>query len=622
MILKDSKLRRDHSSNKCLYLKSLGMLMQIQELRKSQEITNCLKIADKILEKHPDHTFTISQKAINLSTANRSDEAYKLINQHLMKNLADPHLWNLDEARKAYLRARQYFPVDEDGLKGCTEELSNLYLLQKNYNSYIDIRKENRQYSEALGVLQSLERNLKGTKEKIKPHHTSEMTLFEAQILEDNEQLQTAIKLLNMPGRVIDQVKLLEINPANLRYLLDLLQLYGFQGISFDSSFTQEQQDKIIELVEKYGKSSNKHLILLKATTGQNFENSFKNYADYLLNKNSPAFLNQLKGLYNSKTNHQEKTTAISNQLNSRLADATEEQQQWIHAYLAQHYAYLDNVENSNKSANEALKHERDDADLYFVISKAFGLLKNIEMQRQLAEKARNLDKSDRYFSTYSTKCQLRLGNIDEAYEIMIPFSKNTYTGEFNSFQLESLWYEIELGNAYLKKQNYVMALKIFNYVIKHFNKYDTDLAAVYQYNFGYFNLITFLQVVEQFNLLWKNKYAVKAAKGILSCLQQLQATKQQEIERVGQLDIEFKNSNDYKKLKIEEKKKNEDDQFDFDTDIHGYTLYVKFLKGEHAQFKEFLEKVTQQNLDDNELQNLCQLHAETNQVSKLQVSN
>jgi len=39
------------------------------------------------------------------------------------------------------------------------------------------------------------------------------------------------------------------------------------------------------------------------------------------------------------------------------------------------------------------------------IISKTFGLLKNIEKQAEFAEKARILDKTDRYFSAYSAKC-------------------------------------------------------------------------------------------------------------------------------------------------------------------------------------------------------------------------
>ena len=61
---------------------------------------------------------------------------------------------------------------------------------------------------------------------------------------------------------------------------------------------------------------------------------------------------------------------------------------------------------------------------------------------------------------------------------------------------MQSVWYEVELGNAHLRQKNYQMAIKIFNHVVEHFHHYDQDYQFIHTYNLGYFHIGAYLQVI------------------------------------------------------------------------------------------------------------------------------
>ena len=92
-----------------------------------------------------------------------------------------------------------------------------------------------------------------------------------------------------------------------------------------------------------------------------------------------------------------------------------------------------------------------------------------------LYEFARKLDLGDRSLNALSAKFQLRQNNIDEAFTLMSKFVLDQNTGELNVHDLQCMWYEIELGWAHYRRGEYRLALKQFNWVIKHFETIFQD---------------------------------------------------------------------------------------------------------------------------------------------------
>jgi hypothetical protein len=70
-----------------------------------------------------------------------------------------------------------------------------------------------------LEVLQSFEKTIKENKEKLKKHERTELTLFEARILEAQGEHKKAIELLSKKGLVANQIAMHESIARNYQKL-------------------------------------------------------------------------------------------------------------------------------------------------------------------------------------------------------------------------------------------------------------------------------------------------------------------------------------------------------------------------------------------------------------------
>lgn len=70
-------------------------------------------------------------------------------------------------------------------------------------------------------MLQSFEKTLKDNKDKLKKHERTELTLFEAKILEDSGDHKKAIEVLNKKGLVANQVSKNEAIARNYQAMGD-----------------------------------------------------------------------------------------------------------------------------------------------------------------------------------------------------------------------------------------------------------------------------------------------------------------------------------------------------------------------------------------------------------------
>lgn len=78
---------------------------------------------------------------------------------------------------------------------------------------------------------------------------------------------------------------------------------------------------------------------------------------------------------------------------------------------------------------------------------------------------------------------------------------------------------------------------------------------------------------------IYKNKYAVKAAYGLIKTMNKVDKIREEEEKRFKPEFDEYKNSSEYKKMVEELKKKDEDDEFRNDYDPKGYDLYEKTVR-------------------------------------------
>ena len=117
------------------------------------------------------------------------------------------------------------------------------------------------------------------------------------------------------------------------------------------------------------------------------------------------------------------------------------------------------------------------------------------------------------------------------------------------------LWYETSLGQAYLEQGNYKLALKNFEYVIKHFKTFERDFTRALSYNLQHFNLQNYTQFIKILDEIYKNKYAVKAALGIMKVNRKISQIREEEQKKTQTEYDQLKETQEYKKFMQEAKR-------------------------------------------------------------------
>lgn len=76
------------------------------------------------------------------------------------------------------------------------------------------------------------------------------------------------------------------------------------------------------------------------------------------------------------------------------------------------------------------------------------------------------MDYSDRYLNNKAVKFYLQANNLAEGERIMALFSREG--DELNIFEMQTMWYEIELAEAHFRLGDFEKAVEFFEKVEKH----------------------------------------------------------------------------------------------------------------------------------------------------------
>jgi tetratricopeptide (TPR) repeat protein len=114
--------------------------------------------------------------------------------------------------------------------------------------------------------------------------------------------------------------------------------------------------------------------------------------------------------------------------------------------------------------------------DLYILKSKLYKHSGDLKKSSDIIEYARTLDLADRYLNSKSVKGLLRTGEIDKARETIMLFAKDTTNAEkSNLTDMQCMWWEFELGEAYAKKGEWDKAINTWMDTRKHYQDMSED---------------------------------------------------------------------------------------------------------------------------------------------------
>ncbi|KAF2078273.1 hypothetical protein CYY_000463 [Polysphondylium violaceum] len=411
----------------------------------------------------------------------------------------------------------QLYQRDLQGLKETYTALLQLGATQKAY--WVGLIITNHLMGNKKTALHVLDEFLNVMEEKEKTGlKGSELTLYRCMLLTELGEYDKAIEMLVKEEKnILDKLwakqkhgeililknnkqdaekifrELLKLNSDNLTIHKKIWECRGipdFTKDNFDHSTLTEEQIKFLtsfykDLNNTYPKSLLIQKVPLMFTQDrEQFTQFLSKYINHFLAKGIPSLFNNLKGLYNNAT----KVEIIENTFKATLESLEkkstfpnqEEQQSpssvlWTLYYLAQHFDKLNNYEQSLSYIDQGIKHTPTCLDLYIIKAKLFKHQGNISGAFQEYNRARQLDLADRYLNTKTVKYALRNDDPVTAEEIYSLIKDESQPLWYNIGEFQVMWYEKELGSAYLRAGNYGKALKAFYLVDKHFTEFMED---------------------------------------------------------------------------------------------------------------------------------------------------
>jgi peptide alpha-N-acetyltransferase len=100
------------------------------------------------------------------------------------------------------------------------------------------------------------------------------------------------------------------------------------------------------------------------------------------------------------------------------------------------------------------------------------------------------------------------------------------------------MWYETECGASYLRQGQLRLALKNFHYIEKHFDQIYEDQFDFHLYAMRKYTLNSYFEMIDMEDRVYRNKYAVRAAIGMIKVARK--ATKLNAQEEVAKMKPEI----------------------------------------------------------------------------------
>ena len=145
--------------------------------------------------------------------------------------------------------------------------------------------------------------------------------------------------------------------------------------------------------------------------------------------------------------------------------------------YLRSHcLEWLGDLESALETSDECTALVPTAVEVYEKKARLLKRSGDLEAAASVMDEARKLDLADRYINNKCTKYFLRCGRVDEARRVAALFTRpEARDAEQHLKDMQASWYELEVGNALLRRKELGPALKKFTQIAAHFADFVDD---------------------------------------------------------------------------------------------------------------------------------------------------
>lgn len=426
-------------------------------------------------------------KGLIINCLGRTDEGFAIVKEALkydMKSHVTWHvyglLWrsvkNFEEAIKAYKFALRWEPDSWNILR----DLALLQVQMRDFAGYIESRRHMLQlkphmrqnwtglaiayhlsgnYEEAENVLGKYEETLKTPPSRLDMEH-SEANLYKNMVIAESGDIERALKHLEEVGKVnMDRLAVLEMKASyclKLGKMEEAERLYRvlldrnadrrdyYKGLEASKGLKVEDVEERKKLYDEFAKAKPladaPKRIPLEFLEGEAFREAANQYIRSMLEKGVPSLFANVKSLYSSDFKRETIPKIVEEFLNEQESSAksyeTDREAQkagetlvWTIYFLAQHYDHwrTRDTEKALEYIDKAIDLDQDQVELHMTRARIYKHAGDVHKAAEIMDHARQLEKSDRYINTKSSKYTLRANKNEEALKTMALFTRVSF---------------------------------------------------------------------------------------------------------------------------------------------------------------------------------------------------
>jgi len=336
----------------------------------------------------------------------------------------------------------------------------------------------------------------------------------------------------------------LELEGSNLN-----LSLTGTDTVSTIVSLTTDQKELLlstyqIELKPMLPDSAVVRRMVLTFLTGDKLRTALDEYCRTLLSKGVPSLGPDLKYLFLQETD-QKKLILLKDpveikmhfifkmlvelidsyiiSLSSNNSFPNEEEKEspstilWSWYLRAYMHGLIGEYSLGLELLDKCLEHTPTAVDVYELKARFLKLSGDVNAAANCLDTGRELDKQDRYINNKTTKYMLQSDREDDARDKISLFTRHEGNPEQNLFDMQCIWYELELAKCYARNNKFGKSLKKYMAIVKHFEDFHEDQFDFHSYCIRKVTLRSYIHVLRFEDDLWSQKMYRLAAEGIIT---------------------------------------------------------------------------------------------------------
>ena len=200
----------------------------------------------------------------------------------------------------------------------------------------------------------------------------------------------------------------------------------------------------------------------------------------------------------------------------------------WCLFLLAHHHDRTGNYDKALELLNSCEQHTPTSLDVYQLMAKVYKHAGDVNAASHQMDNCRQLDLQDRYVNNKATKYLLRADRVAEAQNRIEMFARpdSGVSGPVSLYDMQVMWWEIELGRSYMRQKQWGKALKQFNSVMRHVDDIQAQQFDFHSYCIRKMTLRAYVDFLTMQDNIKGHKYYKQACEFSVQCYLQMHNNK------------------------------------------------------------------------------------------------